>query len=81
MLIGGQEFDPKCPEECPGKKMAFSQGGLCHRCPVFNCVPAKGDTFVLLEPEEYRKDWAKVWRQWFDDGMKGCPELTLEIKE
>jgi len=71
--IGGELFPVRCPEDCPGRGEDFSQGGLCARCPIFNCV---GDP-ILLRPSDYRKDWAKAWRQWFDDGMKGWPELLF----
>jgi hypothetical protein len=35
----------------------------------------------LVDPEEYRPDWAEVWRQWFDDGMQGYPVLPLASPE
>jgi len=69
--IGGIFFNEDCPEKCPGHEEHFSQGGLCHRCPIFNCV---GEV-RLLEPEEYRKGWAEAWKIWFDNGMKDFPEL------
>jgi len=75
IIIGGQKFSTRCPENCPGKKEPFMQGGLCHRCPIFNCVEREG--LRLLRPEDYRPDWAKEWKRWFDEGMKGLPELYL----
>jgi len=79
MIIGGQEFPEKCPENCPGKKEPFMQGGLCHRCPIFNCKSfiMEEHKVRLVEPEEYRSDWAKAWKEWFDKGMNGYPELFL----
>ena len=74
VIIGGQEFPSKCPEKCLGNHELFMQGGLCHRCPIFNCT----GEFLLLEPDDYRKDWAKAWKEWFDSGMKGLPELYFE---
>ena len=76
MKIGGQLLPAKCPTDCPGKTEAIWQGGLCHRCPVFNCVPDE-EGFSLLPPEDYRSDWAKAWQEWFDDDMKGLPKLHL----
>jgi len=73
MLVGGQEFPEKCPENCPGHNELVGQGGLCHRCPIFNCV---GPGPLLLS-DDYRPDWAKAWREWFDGGMKGLPELRF----
>jgi len=75
IVIGGQEFPTRCPENCPGRNEPFTQGGLCHRCPIFNCVSKKG--MVLLRPEDYRPDWAKAWKEWFESGMKGYPDLWL----
>ena len=75
VIIGGQEFSAKCPTNCPGKAGFPDQGGLCHRCPILNCVGPE-DT-ILLRPQDYRKDWAKAWREWFDRGMKGWPDLSF----
>ena len=86
MIIGGFEFSETCPEECPGKADSGDQGGLCYRCPVFNCEkhpvdeadkPYYGDFIQLLEPKDYRSDWAEVWYNWFKDGMKDYPVLYL----
>jgi len=79
IIIGGYSFPTKCPENCPGKDEYSGQGGLCHRCPIFNCVPAPNDpeAFTLLRPEEYRTDWAKVWYEWFQGNMKGLPDLKF----
>jgi len=83
MIIGGYEFSEKCPENCPGRDEPFSQGGLCSRCPIFNCVPVideDGFLFSLLQPDEYREDWAREWKNWFDSGMDGYPYLPIEPK-
>jgi hypothetical protein len=72
MLIGGQEFQDTC-EGCKyninagmptryGEFMAFGQGSICIRCPVFCCF---GDA-ALCHPDGYRPDWAKAWRDFFD---------------
>ena len=44
---------------------------------MFNCKPTD-DGFRLLEPNDYRPDWAKAWKEWFNSGMQGYPELPLE---
>ena len=69
------EFPDNCPRGCPERGKVFSQGDICSRCPIFNCG---GDPeYTLLRPEEYREDWAKVWKEWFDNGMKGSPDLRF----
>jgi hypothetical protein len=80
--IGGFEFNKECPEKCCGKYELIGQGGTCHRCPIFNCVPIKdekGEEFSLLDPEEYRTDWAKIWYEWFKGDMKISPNLYLRM--
>ncbi len=76
IIIGGEEFPIKCPKDCPGKKELPFQGGLCHRCPIFNCYD-KNPEMVLLHPSEYRPDWAKAWKKWFENGMKDYPDLRF----
>jgi len=76
IYIGGYLFDTVCPLNCPGKEGNIVQGGLCYRCPIFNCVPDK-DGFSLIEPIDYRDDWAKEWAAWFNNGYKGYPNLIL----
>lgn len=71
--IGGQMFPTKCPNECPYRRKPQIQGSFCHRCPIFNC---SGD-FKLIEPGDYRPDWAKRWKEWFNEGMIGIVELPL----
>ena len=69
------EIPDSCPQNCPEKGKPFYQGNLCSRCPIFNC---SGDPeYALLRPEEYREDWAKEWKKWFDKGMKGFPDLKF----
>ena len=77
VIIGGIEFDDQCPEDCPGKNETVGQGGLCHRCPLFNCT----GEFILLRPEDYRPDWARAWREWFDSDKSGYPCLKLNREE
>lgn len=78
MQIAGIEFPDDCPTDCPGHDDSFNQGGLCARCPLFNCMEStdeEGEPFRLLEPDDYRKDWAKEWKRWFNAGMTGQPAL------
>ena len=74
IIISDELFSTKCPETCPGKKEAFHQGCLCHRCPIFNCA---GKHFMLIRPSDYRRDWARAWKKWFNEGMKGYPDLLF----
>jgi len=38
-----------------------------------------GDTFRLIEPEEYRPDWIDPWIRFFEDGVE--PALPLFRQE
>ena len=74
MKIGKYDFDEECPEYCPGKNEPFYQGSLCTRCPIFNCT---GD-FKLIEPEDYREDWAEEFYNWmYIDFFNDYPRLAL----
>jgi hypothetical protein len=89
MLIAGNvELPDKCPEDCPFKDdiANYGQNAMCGRCPIFVCTTFGSEEdemgpMCLVEPEEYRHDWATVWQQWFADGMKGMPHLVLKMKE
>ena len=85
MQIGKYEFPDSCPLNCAMLKEDFYQGSLCTRCPIFNCKKLTGPNgekdWSLLRPEDYRLDWAKEWKRWFDRGMTGWPELTLGKEE
>ena len=78
MLIANKYKIPDtCPDDCPEcKKLAFDQGCLCSRCPIFNCGKSK-DGFYLIKPENYRETWALEWYNWFQNGMQGYPELKF----
>jgi len=79
--IGKYSFPTECPVDCPGHFLPFSQGGLCYRCPIFNCREIGDSGMRLIEPQNYRQDWAEEWDNWFKNGMKGYPELFLLKKE
>ena len=83
MIISSEKIEvpDECPEDCPGCQDHIGQGGLCYRCPITNCAPLdyEGEVIYLVEPEEYRPDWARAWKEWFDGGMKGLPKLYLII--
>jgi len=69
MIIAGKYIIPAaCPKDCKFADEHQHQGNLCHRCPVFNCTSEpdeNGDTTLLLEPEDYREDWAEQWEGFF----------------
>jgi len=76
------EIPDSCPKNCMGldpktRHIHISQGGLCHRCPIFCCKKNIEYDFCLLKPEGYREDWAIVWRDWFLGDMKTYPELKF----
>jgi len=90
MLIANEiEIPNSCPVACPGLLRSFSQGNLCSCCPIFNCrkieaqpeYADKDGMFCLVEPENYRKDWAEVWAEWFKSDMKEYPILFLQHPE
>lgn len=72
MLIAGQfEVPDDCPDTCQFKGQPLGQGSICMRCPIFNCkvIPdPDGEPFSLLEPHEYRSDWAEEWVEFFKTG-------------
>ena len=84
MLIAGKyEVPDTCPADCSLKEdmSKFGQNSICGRCPVFNCSRSAPDEqfpkgFCLLEPEQYRPDWAAEWVEFFKTGK--FPELPLE---
>lgn len=57
-------FDNKCPDACVGKDGNGYQGDICCRCPVFNC----SGQYPLLQPDDYREDWAKDFHEWIYNG-------------
>jgi len=76
MKIAGLHFDDECPRECPGFKENVGQGGVCHRCPVFNCSWNSEMEFRLVEPDDFLLSQAQAYRAWFDTGMEGIPCLA-----
>ena len=85
MRIAKSEYD--FPDDCRGCRresvsMRYGQNDLCGRCPVFCCPMNEietGDTFRLIEPEEYRPDWIDPWIRFFEDGVE--PALPLFRQE
>jgi hypothetical protein len=79
------DIPDKCPENCPEFAKPFDQGNLCTYCPIFNCsehlIPeelgGKDSYFRMLEPKDYRLDWAIEFRKWFKSDMRGIPTLRL----
>lgn len=74
------DMPDKCPKDCSfkGMPMAMGQGSMCFRCPVLLCRdnPKVGP---IIEPEDYRPDWAKQWQLFFE-GKVDFPMLSLEAK-
>jgi hypothetical protein len=75
MIIAGKyEIPDECPDKCAIKEEG--QGGYCHRCPIFNCsfindhdeYTGARIRYRILEPEDYREDWAKEWWEFFEGG-------------
>jgi|WetSurSiteA1Bulk_404760.scaffolds.fasta_scaffold11409_8 hypothetical protein len=84
MKIGPYEFPDKCPENCAfnNDPVALSQGGVCHRCPIMNCIPfdtGNGIMACLVDPSEYRSDWALEWHEFFKTGK--FPNLKFGVEE
>jgi hypothetical protein len=77
MIVSDIEFPDKCPPECPLLKEPFYQGNLCTRCPVINCT----GIIVMIDPDDYRHDWAVEFKKWFDSGCgyKKYPKLLFHI--
>jgi hypothetical protein len=73
------ECPDKCPENCKMKPSAFYQGCMCTRCPVFNCkepVTEEDKKYLpLINPNQFRDDWAKEWDEFFKTGK--APKLYL----
>ena len=89
MLIAGNvELPDDCPQDCPfkGDIANYGQSAICGRCPLFTCKTFGTEEdemgpVCLVEPRDYRRDWALVWKAWFEGGMKGMPELKLKMEE
>jgi len=80
MKIGPHEFPDACPATCAfhGDLQRYGQSALCGRCPVLLCIPFKaedGTLMCLVDPSEYRDDWAAEWAEFFRTGQD--PHLLL----
>ena len=80
MLVGEFEFPDECPPDClfAGDLLENGQSSICGRCPVLCCSPVEhedGFEFCLVEPADYRPDWAAEWAEFFRSGK--YPELRL----
>jgi hypothetical protein len=82
MVIAGLNFDDISCEKCPERSGAFYQGNLCSRCPIFNCKKDE-DAFCLIEPEDYREDWAQEFYAWIASGFvpEFYPQLRLKYEQ
>jgi hypothetical protein len=87
VLAGKYEIPDKCPPNCSLRPTtSFSQGDICTRCPVLICAPCppnpkypEYDGMRVVEPDEFRPEWAEEWEQFFRDGT--FPEMRFEITE
>jgi len=82
MKIGEFEFPDKCSENCPflGDIGRNGQNSICGRCPVFCCTPVEyeGEMICMIDPADYREDWAEEWAKFFEDGTFPMLKLKLE---
>jgi len=69
------EYPEKCPENCSLKPESFYQGCACMRCPVLCCKDDDDGYSPIIEPEDFRDDWAAEWETFFRIGKE--PELKL----
>ena len=82
----GYEVPDSCPANCRFLGEPFYQGCVCTRCPVFICRthPVDPETgyapVVLVEPDDYRPDWARVWVRFFAGDVE-YPELPLKMED
>ena len=66
------EVPDACGDFCPiyrkwGRKFPMmDQGDTCSRCPIFNCCGEE----PLIEPEDYRSDWADYYVEWWNTNKK-----------
>lgn len=76
MLIANKYSVPdSCPPTCIflEELKHFSQGCTCTRCPVFACKDG-----IMIDPKDFREDWAKEWVEFFEFGT--VPELRFEVE-
>ena len=74
----------RCPPNCPFMHNNKYRD-ICDRCPIYCCTKKhdlseysnKNGMFCIINPEEYRADWAKVWQDWFKSEMNTLPELII----
>jgi hypothetical protein len=77
MIIANEYEIPDNCHGCPWKDEPSYQGNICYYCPVLIC----SDLDPLCPPEGYRKDWAKIFFEWFKGDRKEYPHLPLMMKE
>lgn len=65
------ELPDRCPSGCLGHRDLM---GYCFRCPIMLCTPSEGMA-PIMDGNEYRRDWALAWKEWFESGMVGIPDL------
>lgn len=86
MIIANKyEVPDSCPEDCAylDDMATFGQNSICGRCPVLTCKVIDGTEdglgmFCLIEPADYRDDWAKEWEDFFKS--RKVPKLKLNYE-
>lgn len=83
MVIAGYEIPDRCPKGCPHRDSfaMYGQSAICGRCPLLVCTPDPSEGWCLVEPDDFRPDWAKAWSEWFKGDMQGQPDLLLVPSE
>jgi len=82
IICNKYEVPDKCPSDCKfnGSFSLHGQNAICGRCPVFCCAETDygdGVCFPLVDPSDYREDWAVEWVKFFNDNDY-TPHLFLD---
>ena len=80
ITVQGITFTVEDCRKCPHNG-SFALTSPCAHCPIFLCWAIEdtdGSMLRMVEPEDYRKDWAEAFRKWMDGGYKGELELPLD---
>lgn len=84
MIIAGcYEVPEDCPPDCKfqGSFARFGQSAICGHCPVLCCRPTlhEDGPFCLVEPEDFRPDWAAEWERFFRTAKPPTLKLAVDI--
>jgi len=78
-VAGEYEVPDTCPTDCRFFGKSFDQGGICTRCPIFICKDFGDGLSPVVNPDDYRPDWAREWVRFFA-GEVEYPELMLQVE-